>query len=146
MGGAPTLFALIASGITLAFNLYLDLKKGEISPWACAVLFVVASFEPCKDYAMSFLSAAIGFLPMFIVAVIGHGGAGDALLIGSLCYTLPLVFSVYMCLFASLSYVFALIPMIIKSKDSKKRLPYVPFICIGWLIILTFYLAGGFRA
>ena len=141
----PTLFEIIATGIVLVICVVTDVRKSVIWPWLCGLLVLVASFEPNKDFGMSILTAALGFVPMFIVAVLGKGGGGgDALLIGALGYTLPFIFSLYMYLAASLYYVFILSVVIIVTKNKDKLLPYAPFVFAGWLTILILYMTGAF--
>ena len=69
--GMPTLFEIIATGIVLVICVVTDIRKNIIYPWLCGLLVLVASFEPNKDFGMSILTAAIGFVPMFIIAVLG---------------------------------------------------------------------------
>lgn len=142
--GMPTLFEIIATGVVLVICVITDIRKNIIWPWLCILLVVVASFEPNKDFGMSALTAAIGFLPMFVIAVIGKGGGGDALLMGALGYTLPFIFSLYMYLASSMYYVIVLSVVVIKTKDSKKQLPYAPFVFAGWLTMLILYMTGAF--
>ena len=138
----PTVYALIASGAALVICLFTDLKNRSINPWICLALVVAASFEPGKDYAMSIISALIGFLPMVLAAKLGNGGGGDALLLGALGYTLPFLFSLYLFLFSSFLYLIVLAAAIIKTKDRKKRLPYVPFVFAAWIIMVAFNFTG----
>jgi len=142
--GMPTLFEIIATGIVLVICVVTDIRKNIIFPWLCGLLVLVASFEPNKDFGMSILTAAIGFIPMFIIAVLGKGGGGDSLLMGALGYTLPFIFSLYMYLVASLYYVLVLSAVVIKTKDKKKQLPYAPFVFASWLTVLILYMTGAF--
>lgn len=141
--GAPSVFALAATGTALLICLITDLKKKEISPWVCAALVVVTSFDPGKDYVLSIVSALIGFLPLYISALIGHGGGGDALLSGALGYALQIMFALYTFLFASVLYALVLAVVVIITKEKKKQLPYVPFLTAGWAITLLIYVLEG---
>ena len=142
MSFTPSVYALITSGVTLAICLFTDIKKQLISPWVCLALVIAASFEPGKDYGMSIVSALIGFLPMLLAAKFGNGGGGDALLLGALGYTLPFLFSLYLFLLSSFLYMIVLAAVVIKTKDRKKQLPYVPFVFTAWIVLVVFHFTG----
>ena len=139
---APSVYALIISGIALTVCLISDIRSRTIYPIVCFALFAAASFESGKDYANSVIIALLGFLPMLAAAKFGNGGGGDALLIAALGYTLPSLFSLYLYLFSSLFYLIVLIIAIRRTGDRKKQLPYVPFVFAAWVVLVLFFLTG----
>ena len=79
---------LIGTGLFLLLILMTISRKRVIWPRLCLLLVIVASFEPGMDYGVRLLSAATGFVPLFIVT----GSWTEALLPGALGYVLPFRF------------------------------------------------------
>lgn len=138
----PTLYELIIVSIVLIICTITDIRTMTIPPWLCLVLIAVAAFEPGRDYANSLISALAGFIPLFILARIGNGGDGDALMFGAIGFTVPLVFALYLFLFTSILYTIVLGGVVIKTRDRKKQLPFVPFILAAWTILHVLHYTG----
>ena len=102
----------------------------------------IYTIEGKKFFA--FGGAFLGFFPLFIIALFGSGGGGDALLAGTLGFILPFRFAAYLLLLASILYVLILAVLVWKKKNRKLQLPYAPFLGSGWLIVLiTSLFTGG---
>ena len=140
----PTLYELIITGITLLICTITDIKKREINLWACFGLMIAAAIEPNKDFSMSFVSAALGFIPLFVIARFGQGGDGDALLMGALGFTLPLLYFLYLYFVTSILYAVVLGAIIIIKKENRKKkvLLYAPFVTGAWIIMVILLATG----
>ena len=138
----PSLYEIIIVSIALLICTITDIRTRQINPWVCVALIVAAAFEPNKDYVNSLITALIGFIPLFIVARVGNGGDGDALLFGAIGFTVPFTFALYLFFLTSFLYVIVLTGVVIKTKDKKKQLPYVPFISAAWVLLLIMYSTG----
>lgn len=139
--GRPSDFALLVSGITLMICTITDLNNHKIFPLIPILLFIVSSFDPDKNYIASLITGLLCFAPLFISARFGKGGEGDSLVMGAVGYATPTMFGLYTLLVASVSYLITLIFVMIATKRKVKQLPYVPFILIGWLVVLSLYVS-----
>lgn len=131
---APTLYELIICGIALTVLTIQDIKDGKISsPIVCLVLAVAAVLEFDKDFLQRLYGAALGFIPLFLVARFGGGGDGDALVCGTIGFVMPLRFTAYFLLFTSTAYVIVLAIVKIITKNQTKQLVYMPFASFGFV-------------
>jgi len=131
-----SLYSIIIVTIVLIASTITDLKKRVIEPWLCLALVLAAFIDQPKDYAMSLLGLAVGFIPFFLMAIAGNGGGGDALLAGAVGWSTHLYLAAYTLLGATFLYAFVLLIVVIVTKDKKKQLPFAPFMLSGWLLSL----------
>ena len=140
----PPLYPLLLSLAVIIACIVTDLKCRQISPLICLLFVLLSLFDPQKNYLFAFGGAFLGFFPLFIIALFGSGGGGDALLAGTLGFILPFRFAAYLLLLASILYVLILAVLVWKKKNRKLQLPYAPFLGSGWLIVLiTSLFTGG---
>ena len=141
----PPLYPLILSFAAIVACIITDLKWRKIYPLICLFFALLSILDPQKNYLTACGSAFLGFFPLFIMALFGSGGGGDALLAGALGFILPFRFSAYMFLTASLLYIVVLAFLVWKKKNRKLQLPYAPFLGAGWLtvLIVSLFSNGG---
>ena len=140
----PPLYPLLLSLAVIIACIVTDLKCRQISPVICLLFVLLSLLDPQKNYLFAFGGAFLGFFPLFIIALFGSGGGGDALLAGTLGFILPFRFAAYLLLLASILYVLILAVLVWKKKNRKLQLPYAPFLGSGWLIVLiTSLFTGG---
>ena len=139
----PPLYPLLLSLAVIIACIVTDLKCRQISPLICLLFVLLSLLDPQKNYLFAFGGAFLGFFPLFIIALFGSGGGGDALLAGTLGFILPFRFAAYLLLLASILYVLILAVLVWKKKNRKLQLPYAPFLGSGWLIVLITYLFTG---
>ncbi len=141
----PPLYPLLLSLAVIIACIVTDLKCRQISPLICLLFVLLSLFAPQKNYLFAFGGAFLGFFPLFIIALFGSGGGGDALLAGTLGFILPFRFAAYLLLLASILYVLILAVLVWKKKNRKLQLPYAPFLGAGWLIVLiiSLFTDGG---
>ncbi len=140
----PPLYPLLLSLAVIIACIVTDLKCRQISPLICLLFVLLSLLDPQKNYLFAFGGAFLGFFPLFIIALFGSGGGGDALLAGTLGFILPFRFAAYLLLLASILYVLILAVLVWKKKNRKLQLPYAPFLGSGWLIVLiTSLFTGG---
>ena len=139
----PPLYPLLLSLAVIIACIVTDLKCRQISPLICLLFVLLSLLDPQKNYLFAFGGAFLGFFPLFIIALFGSGGGGDALLAGTLGFILPFRFAAYLLLLASILYVLILAVLVWKKKNRKLQLPYAPFLGAGWLIMLIISLFTG---
>lgn len=139
----PPLYPLLLSLAVIIACIVTDLKCRQISPLICLLFVLLSLLDPQKNYLFAFGGAFLGFFPLFIIALFGSGGGGDALLAGTLGFILPFRFAAYLLLLASILYVVILAVLVWKKKNRKLQLPYAPFLGSGWLIVLIISLFTG---
>ena len=140
----PPVYPLLLSLAVIIACIVTDLKCRQISPLICLLFVLLSLLDPQKNYLFAFGGAFLGFFPLFIIALFGSGGGGDALLAGTLGFILPFRFAAYLLLLASILYVLILAVLVWKKKNRKLQLPYAPFLGSGWLIVLiTSLFTGG---
>ena len=139
----PPLYPLLLSLAVIIACIVTDLKCRQISPLICLLFVLLSLLDPQKNYLFAFGGAFLGFFPLFIIALFGSGGGGDALLAGTLGFILPFRFAAYLLLLASILYVLILAVLVWKKKNRKLQLPYAPFLGSGWLIVLIISLFTG---
>ena len=145
MFSIPPLYPLLLSLAVLIVCIVTDLKCRQISPLVCLAFLLLSLFDSGRNYLASCGGAFLGFLPLFIAALFGSGGGGDALLAGVLGFILPFRFAAYLLLTASFSYMLVLALAAWKTGNRKIQLPYAPFLGFGWLLVLmtALFLDGG---
>ena len=124
----PPLYPLLLSLAVIIACIVTDLKCRQISPLICLLFVLLSLLDPQKNYLFAFGGAFLGFFPLFIIALFGSGGGGDALLAGTLGFILPFRFAAYLLLLASILYVLILAVLVWKKKNRKLQLPYAPFL------------------
>lgn len=145
MFSIPPLYPLLLSLAVLIVCIVTDLKCRQISPLVCLAFLLLSLFDSRRNYLASCGGAFLGFLPLFIAALFGSGGGGDALLASVLGFILPFRFAAYLLLTASFSYMLVLALAAWKAGNRKIQLPYAPFLGFGWLLVLitALFLDGG---
>ena len=98
----PPLYPLILSFAAIVACIITDLKWRKIYPLICLFFALLSILDPQKNYLTACGSAFLGFFPLFIMALFGSGGGGDALLAGALGFILPFRFAAYLLLLASI--------------------------------------------
>ncbi len=131
-----SVYPLILSAVMLCICTITDLKFRRISPALCLIFLLLSCFSQDKNYLHSFGGLCLGFLPLFVAALAGNGGGGDAVLAGALGFILPFRFAGCLFLTASFAYILMLLVMIRRTGNPKTRLPYAPFLAFGWFVAL----------
>ena len=141
----PPLYPLLLSFAAIITCVITDLRWRKIHPLICLIFALLSILDPQKNYLTACGGAFLGFSPLFIMALFGSGGGGDALLAGALGFILPFRFSAYMFLMAFLLYIVILAFLVWKRKNRKLQLPYAPFLGAGWLtvLIISLFTNGG---
>lgn len=129
-------YPLILSAVSLCVCTVTDLKVRQISPVFCLIFLLLSCFSEDKNYLHSFAGLCLGFLPLFVTALAGNGGGGDAVLAGTLGFILPFRFAACLFLAASFSYILVLFAAVRRTGNPKARLPYAPFLALGWFASL----------
>ena len=138
----PGWYGLAISAAALVYLTIKDIRTKEISLWVCLGVAVLACLEPHKDFMNGLYGLLIGFIPLFLIARIGHGGDGDALVAGALGFLLGPGTISYTLIFGYIAYFFALAIAVIKTKDRKKQLPFIPFMSFGYAVVLLLASVG----
>ena len=134
----------ILFGMTIAnlgFNTYFDIRYKKISV-LCCILFssagllarlVMAEFS-MSDLALSLLPGV--FLALTVIISGGKVGMGDAIVFLSLGFALPVTLIVPVMLVGMiLSGVFSFGSLILKKATLKTRIPFMPFVFTGFIIV-----------
>ena len=129
----------ILAGMLLSIQCYWDIKKQEI-PTNISVVGAILGFLLSVHTRRDFLDVCMALLPGVSLCVFGYLsresiGYGDGILICVLgmFYTWKMV--VLIC-FLSLvfSAAMALVLFVVFGKSGKERIPFVPFLLLGWFI------------
>lgn len=140
-----SIYELLTTGIILIICCISDIKRNEIMYTPCFIGVLLSLIFPQRNLMKSIGGALLGFLPLFITALLGNGGGGDAIVAATLGFIYPLTNAAYIFLLASSAYVLILSVIVLVIKDKKKQIPYIPFLMGSWLIITIFSISqtGG---
>lgn len=136
MSTTPTLYGSILCILLLAISTYTDIKTRMINPWLAVIVLGLSLIEGKSGELIYYLAGAMcAFAPIFITARFGSGGDGDALIAGVIGFIMPLPFTASWLIFTHLFYIITLGIAVIKTKDKKKQLPFIPFMAAAWIIV-----------
>ena len=122
-----------------------DIKTYGISPKLCSVFFaafILLKLITNNNLLKTLLDLALGIIPGLATTLLAHLtdeniGYGDGLLIISLGIAMGFKNTFFVCCIAFvLSGMVALI-LIFRKKSGKQTLPFIPFIFISYIILLT---------
>lgn len=130
-----SIYELLTTCIILTICTVSDIRRNEIVFIPCFMGILLSLFFPQKDLMSSIGSALLGFVPLFISALLGSGGGGDSLVAASVGFIYPLTNAAYIFLLASAAYALILWITVLVSRNSKKQLPYIPFLSGSWVAI-----------
>ena len=134
----------ILFGLTLGnlgFNTFFDVRYKNISVLCCALFsagaliarLVMSGFD-LADLVLSLLPGI--FLALTVIISGGKVGMGDAIVFLSLGFALPVTRVVPVMLTAMvLSALFSLGALILKKATLKSRIPFMPFVLSGFIIV-----------
>lgn len=134
----------ILFGLTLGnlgFNTFFDVRYKNISVLCCALFsagaliarLVMGGFDPA-ELVLSLLPGL--FLALTVIISGGKVGMGDAIVFISLGFALPVTRIVPVMLTAMvLSALFSLGALILKKATLKSRIPFMPFVLSGFVIV-----------
>ncbi len=134
----------ILFGLTLGnlgFNTFFDVRYKKISVLCCALFsagaliarLVMGGFDPA-ELVLSLLPGL--FLTLTVIISGGKVGMGDAIVFLSLGFALPVTRVVPVMLTAMvLSALFSLGALILKKATLKSRIPFMPFVFLGYVIV-----------
>lgn len=132
----PNVYSILIVSFVLIACTITDIKNKTIEPWLCGVLVVASCLDPSKDYKWSLIGLAVGFIPFFLLALVGHGGGGDALLMGAIGWSVSIYCLADMMLYSTMLYALVLAVWVFITKDKKKQLPFAPFVLAAWVFLL----------
>lgn len=130
-----TVYELLTAGIILVICTIADIRRNEIVFIPCFTGILISLFFPQKNLMSSIGGALLGFVPLFVSALLGSGGGGDAIVAASVGFIYPLTDATYIFLLASAAYALVLGIAVLISKNNKKQLPYIPFLSGSWVAI-----------
>ena len=136
----PPLFVIICVTLFLCACTAVDLKHKEVSLDGALALVIVQSVYQLTthytDWMTLLLGFTVAFIPYFLMAAVGNGGAGDAVVMGAVGYCIGSNLSVFFCFVASVLYLLVIGLAGLKTKNWKIQLPFVPFALGAWGVAL----------
>lgn len=134
----------ILFGLTLGnlgFNTLFDVRYRKISVLCCALFSPAAFFARLAISGFNLTELVLSLLPgvfLLLTVIISGGkvGMGDAIVFISLGFALPVTMIVPVMLAAMvLSALFSLGALILKKATLKSRIPFMPFVFLGFIIV-----------
>lgn len=116
---------------------YYDIRTRIIPDWIHVLILLVGiiGFDPVK----SIVGLIVAPLPFLIMALVKEGsiGGGDVKLIGAMGFVLGVKRCIVTVMLSNIfAILFGLSYYLDSKKFCKKRLPFVPFLYVGWMVVL----------
>lgn len=133
------LIQIIITGIFLSICTYIDLKRKYVNIYICLIFGAIGVMCRCIFENSNLLSVLATIIPgifMMLISIISNEsiGKGDSIVICTIGLYMGLI-NVIIILFIGLmvSCITGIICMVIMKKGKNYRLPFVPFITLGFI-------------
>lgn len=133
---------IISIGLFLIICTYMDIKSKEISIISCGFWSLSGLVMNMYLYDTGILFILLGMLPALIILIFslitkGGIGIGDVMVISAMGLNLGLVNSVFVLTIALMVCgLYGLVLICLRIKKYKDKIPFVPFIAIGYIWII----------